>query len=144
MQEMWIQSLGWERPLEKAMATSTNMLAWADPANGVAGAGRPATLGPRPARRPGPKFQLNPTPALPPSPAPSPGRHLPLRERARAGLWRRVGSHCPRGTPGQLSRVLIALLPRSTWPPQSGSKQEAPTQPGAEEVSAVGGMSCHL
>ena len=110
-----------------------------DPANGAAGAGRPATLGPRPARRPGPKFQLNPTPALPPSPAPRPGRHLPLRERVGAGLWRRVGSHPPRGTPDQPSRVLIALLPRSTWPLQSGSKQEAPTQPGAEELSAVGG-----
>ena len=28
MQEMWVQSLGWEDPLEKEMATHSNILAW--------------------------------------------------------------------------------------------------------------------
>ena len=27
-QEMWIQSLGWEDPLEKEMATHSSILAW--------------------------------------------------------------------------------------------------------------------
>ena len=27
-QEMWIQSLGWEDPLEKGMATHSSILAW--------------------------------------------------------------------------------------------------------------------
>ena len=30
-QEMWIQSLGWEEPLEKEMATNASILAWAIP-----------------------------------------------------------------------------------------------------------------
>ena len=28
MQEMWVQSLGWEDPLKKEMATHSSMLAW--------------------------------------------------------------------------------------------------------------------
>ena len=28
VQETWIQSLGWEDPLEKKMATQSNILAW--------------------------------------------------------------------------------------------------------------------
>ena len=28
MQEMWIQALGWEDPLEKEMATHSSILAW--------------------------------------------------------------------------------------------------------------------
>ena len=28
MQETWIQSLGWENPLEKGMATNSIILAW--------------------------------------------------------------------------------------------------------------------
>ena len=28
MQEMWVQSLGWERPLEEGMATHSRILAW--------------------------------------------------------------------------------------------------------------------
>ena len=31
MQETWIQSLGWEDPLEKGMATYSNVLAWRIP-----------------------------------------------------------------------------------------------------------------
>ena len=31
MQETWVQSLGWEDPLEKAMATHSNTLAWKIP-----------------------------------------------------------------------------------------------------------------
>ena len=31
MQEMWVQSLGWEDPLEKEMATYSNILAWEIP-----------------------------------------------------------------------------------------------------------------
>ena len=31
MQEMWVQSLGWEDPLEKEMATHSSILAWAIP-----------------------------------------------------------------------------------------------------------------
>ena len=31
MQEMWVQSLGWEDPLEKEMATCSNILAWKIP-----------------------------------------------------------------------------------------------------------------
>ena len=30
-QEMWVQSLGWEDPLEKEMATHYSMLSWANP-----------------------------------------------------------------------------------------------------------------
>ena len=28
MQETWVQSLGWEDPLEKGMTTHSNILAW--------------------------------------------------------------------------------------------------------------------
>ena len=28
MQEMWVQSLGWEDPLEKEMAAHSSILAW--------------------------------------------------------------------------------------------------------------------
>ena len=31
MQEIWIQSLGWEDPLEKVMAIHSNILAWRIP-----------------------------------------------------------------------------------------------------------------
>ena len=31
MQEMWVQSLGWEDPLEKEMATYSDILAWEIP-----------------------------------------------------------------------------------------------------------------
>ena len=31
MQEIWIQSLGWEDPLEKEMATQFSFLAWEIP-----------------------------------------------------------------------------------------------------------------
>ena len=31
MQEMWVQSLGWEDPLEKVMATHSSILAWTIP-----------------------------------------------------------------------------------------------------------------
>ena len=31
MQEIWIQSLGWEVPLEKEMATHSSILAWRIP-----------------------------------------------------------------------------------------------------------------
>ena len=31
MQETWVQSLGWEDPLEKEMATHTSILAWKIP-----------------------------------------------------------------------------------------------------------------
>ena len=31
MQETWVQSLGWEDPLEKGMATYSNILAWRIP-----------------------------------------------------------------------------------------------------------------
>ena len=31
MQEMWIQSLGWEDPLEEGMATHSSILAWRIP-----------------------------------------------------------------------------------------------------------------
>ena len=31
MQKMWIQSLGWEDPLEKEMATHSGILAWEIP-----------------------------------------------------------------------------------------------------------------
>ena len=31
MREMWVQSLGWEDPLEKEMATHSNILAWEIP-----------------------------------------------------------------------------------------------------------------
>ena len=31
MQETWVQSLGWEDPLEKQMATGSSILAWRIP-----------------------------------------------------------------------------------------------------------------
>ena len=31
VQEMWVQSLGWEDPLEKEMATLSSILAWRVP-----------------------------------------------------------------------------------------------------------------
>ena len=31
MQEMWVQSLGWEDPLKKEMATHPSILAWETP-----------------------------------------------------------------------------------------------------------------
>ena len=31
MQEMWVQSLGWEDPLEEEMATYSSILAWKIP-----------------------------------------------------------------------------------------------------------------
>ena len=31
MQETWVQSLGWEDPLEKVMATQSSILAWEMP-----------------------------------------------------------------------------------------------------------------
>ena len=31
IQEMWVQSLGWEDPLEKEMATHSSILAWRIP-----------------------------------------------------------------------------------------------------------------
>ena len=31
MREIWVQSLGWEDPLEKEMATQSNILAWKIP-----------------------------------------------------------------------------------------------------------------
>ena len=31
MQETWVQSLGWEGPLEKGMATHSSILAWRIP-----------------------------------------------------------------------------------------------------------------
>ena len=31
MQETWVQSLGWEDPLEEGMATHSNILAWQIP-----------------------------------------------------------------------------------------------------------------
>ena len=31
MQETWVQSLGWEDPLEKGMATHSSILAWEIP-----------------------------------------------------------------------------------------------------------------
>ena len=31
MQEIWVQSLGWEDPLEKKMATHSSILAWKIP-----------------------------------------------------------------------------------------------------------------
>ena len=34
MQETWVQSLGWEDPLEKATATHTSILAWRIPWTG--------------------------------------------------------------------------------------------------------------
>ena len=33
MQETWLLSLGWENPLEKDMATHSNILAWEIPMN---------------------------------------------------------------------------------------------------------------
>ena len=37
MQETWVQSLGWEDPLKKGMATHSNILAWRIPGMGKPG-----------------------------------------------------------------------------------------------------------
>ena len=37
MQETWVQSLGWEDPLEKGMATHSNILAWRIPWTDIPG-----------------------------------------------------------------------------------------------------------
>ena len=34
MQEIWVQSLGWEDPLEKEMETHSSILAWENPLDG--------------------------------------------------------------------------------------------------------------
>ena len=39
MQETWVQSLGWEDPLEKAMAAHSSILAWRSPWTEEPGAG---------------------------------------------------------------------------------------------------------
>ena len=36
MQETWVQSLAWEDPLEKEMATHSNILAWQATVHGIA------------------------------------------------------------------------------------------------------------
>ena len=36
-QEIWVQSLGWEDPLEEEMAICSNILAWEIPWTGQAG-----------------------------------------------------------------------------------------------------------
>ena len=36
MQETWVQSLGWEDPLQKGMATHSSILAWRIPTDGEA------------------------------------------------------------------------------------------------------------
>ena len=36
VQETWVQSLGWEDPLEKEMATHSSILAWKNPMGGGA------------------------------------------------------------------------------------------------------------
>ena len=37
MQETWVQSLGWEDPLQKEMATHSSVLAWRIPGTGEPG-----------------------------------------------------------------------------------------------------------
>ena len=37
MRETWVQSLGWEDPLEKEMATHSSVLAWRIPGTGEPG-----------------------------------------------------------------------------------------------------------
>ena len=37
MQETWVQSLGWEDPLEEGMATHSSILAWRIPGMGEPG-----------------------------------------------------------------------------------------------------------
>ena len=37
LQEMWVQSLGWEDPLEEDMATHSSILAWRIPRSEEAG-----------------------------------------------------------------------------------------------------------
>ena len=37
MQETWVQTLGWEDPLEEGMATHSSILAWRIPGTGEAG-----------------------------------------------------------------------------------------------------------
>ena len=43
MQETWVQSLGWEDPLEKEMATDTSILSWRTP--WTEEPGRPQSMG---------------------------------------------------------------------------------------------------
>ena len=43
VQETWVQSLGWEDPLEKEIATHSSILAWKIP--GMEEPGRPQTFG---------------------------------------------------------------------------------------------------
>ena len=49
MQEMWVQSLGWEDPLEKEMAAHSSILAWEIPwteePGGLQEAGRLQSIG---------------------------------------------------------------------------------------------------
>ena len=37
MREAWVQSLGWEDPLEEGMATHSSVLAWEIPQRSLAG-----------------------------------------------------------------------------------------------------------
>ena len=37
MQETWVQSLGWEDPLEEGMATHSSILAWRIPMDSLPG-----------------------------------------------------------------------------------------------------------
>ena len=37
VQEIWVQSLGWEEPLEKEMATHSSVLAWRIPQRSLVG-----------------------------------------------------------------------------------------------------------
>ena len=41
VQEMWVQSLGWEDPLEKGMVTHSSILAWRIPWTEEPGGGEP-------------------------------------------------------------------------------------------------------
>ena len=45
MQETWVQSLGWEDPLEEGMATHSSILAWRIP--GTEEPGRLQSMGPQ-------------------------------------------------------------------------------------------------
>ena len=38
-QETWVQSLGWEDPLEKGMATPSNILVWTEESGGLQSVG---------------------------------------------------------------------------------------------------------
>ena len=48
MRETWVQSLGWDDPLEKGMATHSNVLAWRIPWTDEPGGLLPEILSPRP------------------------------------------------------------------------------------------------